>query len=83
MQIQLMQIIQLVRWLACGGEVENCPGGKPAYGFVASEVGEFAGESFSARKIFRAPAVDPPHPLLLVRLRRLIGGRNSAPHWQG
>jgi hypothetical protein len=45
MRIQLMRIIQLVRWLACGGEVEKCPGGKPAYGFVASEVGEFAGEA--------------------------------------
>lgn len=42
MQIQLVQILLLVRWLAC----ENCPGGKPAYGdLLRVEVGEFAGEA--------------------------------------
>ena len=54
MQIQLVQILLLVRWLAC----ENCSGGKPAYGdLLRVEVGEFAGE---ASVDLQGPAVDPP-----------------------
>jgi predicted membrane protein len=56
---QTMQIILLVRWLACGGEVENCPGGKAGIWDLLRVRLENLIE-FSARKIFRALAVDPP-----------------------